>query len=354
MNRKVRVGLIGTGFMASAHSECYGMSGLAQLEVVCGRSEAKLQSFKERFHFVKGTADWRQVVEDPNVEVVDITAPNYLHKEIAVACARARKNFIIEKPLAVSVREADEIINEVDKTGVKAMYAEDLRFAPQYVEMKKVIDGGGIGKVFMIRTNELHNGPFHSKWFWDSNLAGGGVVIDVGVHGIYCAEWIMEAKVKEVFAVTGVMKWKENCKNGSEDTAMVMLAFENGAIGELVFSWAISGGMDTRFEAFGTKGSIYVDSSRAVGGLLVHSEEGYGEDLKKIASERPHAVPTRGWTFPSVDVWNVHGHAQEIRHLLSCILEDRVPTTTLEEGRRVLKIVEGIYKSAKTGGKVAI
>ena len=354
MNRKVHVGLIGTGFMASAHSECYGMSGLAELEVVSGRNEGKLLPFRERFHFKKATTEWSRVVEDPNVEVVDIAAPNYLHKEIAIACARARKHFIIEKPLAINVMEADEIINEVEKAKVKAMYAEDLRYAPQYIEVKKVIDAGGIGKVFMMRANELHNGPFHSKWFWDSNLAGGGVVIDVGVHGIYCAEWITGARVREIFGVTGVMKWKDNCKNGSEDTAMVILTFDNGAIGELVFSWAISGGMDTRFEVFGTKGSIYVDSARSVGGLLVHSEEGYGEDVKIRASERPHVVPTTGWSFPGVDVWNVHGHAQEIRHFLSCILEDGLPTTTLEDGRRVLKIVEAIYRSAKTGNKVTI
>lgn len=354
MDRKVRIGIIGTGFMGGAHAECHQLHNLGELYVVSGRKEEKLKNFKERFGVSKATTDWKEVVHDPDVDIVDITTPNCTHKEIAIECAKAGKDFIIEKPLATNVKDAEEIIEAVKKAGVKAMYAEDLRYAPQYVEAKKVIDQGGIGNVFMIRTNEMHNGPFHSDWFWDAKLAGGGVVIDVGIHGLYLVEWLMGAKVVEVSARAGTFKWKDLCKNGAEDTAMASLLFDNGTIGEVVFSWAISGGMDTRAEIFGTKGNLYLDSARTAGGMLLYSQDGYGEDASVEASKRPHVASKKGWCFPDVDVWNLHGHAQELRYFLKCKIDNQESITTLEDGKRALELVEAIYKSASSGKSVKV
>jgi len=354
MNKKVRIGLIGAGFMGGAHAECHRLNNLGELEIVADQSEERAKDMKDHFGFNRMTKNWKDVVRDPDVDLVDITVPNYAHKEIAIECAKEGKNFIVEKPLARSVKEADEIIEAVEEAGIKGMYAEDLRYAPQYVESKKVIDEGGVGEPFMIRSNEMHNGPFHSKWFWDAELAGGGVVIDVGIHGLYCVEWLMGARAVEVYARAGAFKWKEQCKNGAEDTALVSLSFDSGAIAELVFSWAISGGMDTRTEIFGTKGNIYIDSARTVGGLLIYSQDGYGEELNVEASKKPHVASKKGWSFPAVDVWNVHGHAQELRHFLRCVIDDQQPITTLEDGRRALELVEAVYKSARLGKSVKI
>lgn len=350
-----RVGMIGAGFMGGAHSQCIIASGRGKLEVAYSRSEKKARALAEKYGYKRWTTDWKEVINDPNVDILDIVSPNYTHVNICVAAAEAGKDFIIEKPLARTVKEADIIINAVKKSGVKSFYAEDLRYAPNYLEAAKIIEQGGVGDVFMMRTNEMHNGPFHSDWFWDAELAGGGVMIDVGIHGLYCIEWLMNAKVVEVYAKTACLKWKELCKNGAEDNAWAIWTFENGNVAETVFSWAIAGGMDTRLEIFGTKGSIYIDSARNSSGTVVFSEEGYGEDISKQKSERPHVSPVKGWHFPTIDVWNAHGHAQELSDFLSVWMDDsKKPLTTMEEGRRALELVEAGYESARTGKVVKL
>lgn len=354
MDNKIRIGMIGTGRMAGAHSECHLRANLAELEVVAGRSEEKTKIIKENYKYKRMSTNWKDVVYDPNVDLIDITTPNFLHKEMAIECIHAGKDFIIEKPLAMNVVEADEIIDAAEKAGIKGMYAEDLRYAPSYVESKQIIKEGGIGNPFMIRMNQMHSGPFHSNWFWDAKLAGGGVVIDVGIHVVYCVEWLMGAKVVDVYARGGVMKWKELCKSGAEDTAIVSLRFDNGAIGEVVLSWAISNGLDTRAEIYGTKGNLYIDSARNSGGVMIYSQDGYGEDLKKLASKDPFVATTKGWTSPFIDRWSVQGHLQEITHFLQCSISNKEPFTTLEDGWRALKLVEAIYKSLRLEKKIAV
>jgi len=349
MSRLVRIGEIGAGFMGRAHSECILASGKGELEIVYSRSKEKASSVADKYGYKKWTVDWRKVINDPDVDLVDITSPNYMHKDMCVATAEAGKDFIIEKPLARNVKEAEEIISAVKKAGVRAYYAEDLRYAPDMVEAKKIIDLGGIGSPFMIRTNEMHNGPFHSKWFWNGELAGGGVLIDVGIHGLYLIEWLLSSEAVEVFAKSGTMKWKELCKNNAEDSAWCIWTFKNGTVAETVFSWAIAGGMDSRVEIFGLEGSIYIDSARNASGIEVFSEKGYGESLEVQKSERPHVSSVQGWHRPSVDMWNVHGHAQEMRHFLDCWLEKKDSITTIEDGKRALMLVEAAYRSARSG-----
>ncbi|HHY47987.1 MAG TPA: Gfo/Idh/MocA family oxidoreductase [Firmicutes bacterium] len=353
-NKKVRVGVIGSGFMGRAHSICYGLTGQAELEVICSRTAERAEAVAKEYGYRRWTTDWQDVVNDPNIDLVDITVPNYLHKEIAVACARAKKDFVIEKPLARNVKEADEIIRAVEDSGVKAYYAEDMRYAPNYCKAKEIIEQGGIGRPFMIRVHEMHDGPFHAKWFWDAELTGGGVVIDVGIHGLYVMEWLMGAKIVSVFAQTDVLKWHEYCKNGAEDNAVILFRFDNGAVGEMVNSWAISGGMDTGAQIFGTSGNIYLDAGRTAGGMLCFSTDGYGKSLEEKKSDRPHPMPTRGWHFPVVDEWNLHGHAPEIREFVRAKLENRTSVTSIYDGRRALVVVEAIYESAKSGRPVSV
>ena len=141
--------------------------------------------------------------------------------------------------------------------------------------------------MLMLRSNEIHNGPFHSPWFWDANLTGGGAAIDMGIHGVNTLEWIMGSKIKRVYAETEVLKWKDYCKNGAEDTAIAVLRFENGGLAEVVISWAISGGMDVRLEVFGDQGTAYVSTTHEAGGLRIFSNNGYGKSYEeKQASSR--------------------------------------------------------------------
>lgn len=346
----VRVGILGAGFMGSAHAECYDLLGVP-IAMIASRSPGPASSTRPG---TRWSSDIEEVINDPSVDCVDITLPNYLHKDAALACIRAGKPFLIEKPLARSAAEAEAIVSAARSAGVTAVYAETVRFKPSMVRAKSIVDQGGLGKILLLRANEVHNGPFHSDWFWDSELTGGGAVIDMGIHGIFALEWFMSSRVKRVYAETGVLKWTDKCVGETEDTAVIVLRFENGGLAELVVSWAIAGGIDDRFEVFGSAGTAYLDSPRTAGAMTVYSERGYGQDVAEESKERPHVAGTRGWSWPEGDEWAEEGYLAEIRHFVRCAAGQETPVCTLEDGWRALQVVDAIYRSVKTGAPALV
>jgi myo-inositol 2-dehydrogenase / D-chiro-inositol 1-dehydrogenase len=346
----VRVGILGAGFMGSAHAECYDLLGVP-IAMIASRSEGKVSSSRPG---TRWSSDIEAVINDPLVDCVDITLPNHLHRDAALACVQAGKPFLIEKPLARNVAEAEEIVAAARSAGVTAVYGENVRFKPSMIRTKSIVDQGALGKVLLLRANEVHNGPFHSDWFWDSASTGGGAVIDMGIHGIFALEWFMGSRVKRVYAEAGVLKWADKCIGETEDTAVIVLRFENGGLAELVVSWAIAGGIDVRFEVFGSAGTAYLDSARAARATTIFSESGYGRGLDEEAKERPHVAATRGWSWPTGDEWSEHGHLAEIRHFVRCAAGQETPICTLEDGLRALKVVDAIYRSVKTGAPALV
>lgn len=350
---KVRIGMIGSGFMGRTHSECYSSIPHAELHSVASRSGERARDLAEQFGYRKWTADYREVLADPDVDLVDITVPNYLHEEVSVAAARAGKDFILEKPLARNLAEGRAILEAVRASGVNAMYAENVPFNPSFKQARQIIAQGGIGKVFMMRTNELHNGPSHSAWFWDGEAMGGGALIDMGCHELSGILRIMGSDVVRVYAEMGTLKWQDTCQNGAEDTSMVTLRFADGGVAQLADSWAVSGGMDSRWEIYGTEGSIFIDQSRQTN-MLTYSQNGWGPSLTVEASKRPHVASTQGWSYPLPDGWHVFGHFYELEHFVQCKLTNTRAETTLEEGYRVLEVLDAAYRSAQTGQPQAI
>jgi myo-inositol 2-dehydrogenase / D-chiro-inositol 1-dehydrogenase len=346
----VRVGILGAGFMGSAHAECYDLLGVP-IAMIASRSEGKVSSSRPG---TRWSSDIEAVINDPLVDCVDITLPNHLHRDAALACVQAGKPFLIEKPLARNVAEAEGIVAAARSAGVTAVYGENVRFKPSMIRTKSIVDQGALGKVLLLRANEVHNGPFHSDWFWDSASTGGGAVIDMGIHGIFALEWFMGSRVKRVYAEAGVLKWADKCIGETEDTAVIVLRFENGGLAELVVSWAIAGGIDVRFEVFGSAGTAYLDSARAARATTIFSESGYGRGLDEEAKERPHVAATRGWSWPTGDEWSEHGHLAEIRHFVGCAAGQETPICTLEDGLRALKVVDAIYRSVKTGAPALV
>ena len=115
--------------------------------------------------------------------------------------AAAGKHIILEKPLAITIEEADEMIASCKKAGVKLMYAEELCFAPKYEKVRQLVNEGAVGDVYMLKQSEKHSGP-HSDWFYDINLSGGGVLMDMGCHALHgFAGCLKNAKAKSVYAI---------------------------------------------------------------------------------------------------------------------------------------------------------
>ncbi|WP_163875657.1 Gfo/Idh/MocA family protein [Paenibacillus favisporus] len=353
MKNQIKVGIIGTGFMGKAHAEGYQLFNI-EVGMFASQTEAKAKAAAEQFGVDRWTLDWLELVNDPEIDCVDITAPNHLHYDMAMACIHAGKPFLIEKPLARSTAEAEEIVRKAKEKGIIAVYAENMRFKPALMRTKELVDQGAFGKIMMLRSNEIHNGPFHSPWFWDAKLTGGGAAIDMGIHGVNTLEWIMNSKIKRVYAETEVLKWKDYCKNGAEDTAIAVLRFENGGLAEIVISWAVSGGMDVRLEVFGDQGTGYVSTTHEAGGLRIYSNNGYGKSYEQESGLKPHVVPTKGWSFPAPKDVIQQGHAFEVKHFIDCVRGIAKPSSTLEDGLRALAVIEAMYQSAQTGMAVQV
>jgi myo-inositol 2-dehydrogenase/D-chiro-inositol 1-dehydrogenase len=336
---QVGVGLVGSGFISQLHAEAFGRSTVATIRAVASRSAERAEAFARRWDIPAWYTEVQELVERPDVDVVCVGAPNALHRDIAVAAAQAGKHVICEKPLARTLQQADEMIAACHSAGVKLMYAEELCFAPKYVRAKQLADEGALGDVYLVRQYEHHSGP-HSAWFYDPQQSGGGVLMDMGCHGIEFARWIHgKPAVRSVSAEAAIFVHHE--RPTVEDYAQVFVQFEGRRAALIDTSWAKPGGMDDRAEIVGSKGITYADLLRG-SSLHTYSEVGYGYSVEK-------AGDTRGWTFTMFDeLWN-YGYPQELEHFARCVAEDLQPQETGEDGRAVLEIIYGAYKAARDG-----
>jgi predicted dehydrogenase len=338
-SREVGVGLVGTGFIGQMHAEAFCRSAIASVRAVASRSPDRAAAFAGQWGIPAWHTDYRELAERPDVDLVCVGAPNWLHRDIVVAAAEAGKHVVCEKPLARTLQEADEMIAACSAAGVKLMYAEELCFAPKYVRAKELADEGALGEVYLVRQSEQHFGP-HSDWFWDPELAGGGVLMDMGCHGIEFARWVHgKPRARSVCAEVGTFVHHERTK--ADDHAIVTVRFEGQRLGLIEASWAKPGGVEDKVEIAGSRGVTYADLLRG-SSLTTFSEVGYGYAVEK-------APDTRGWTFTMFDeLWN-SGFTHEMDHFARCVAEDTVPSETGEDGRAVLEIIYAAYRAARHG-----
>lgn len=341
MSKNVKIGIIGTGFIAKHHInalknikdvEIIGVVGtsLSKSKEIIKNSELKCEAFNDYEELLKLDCD-----------VISICVPNYLHSKICTDALNSGKHAFVEKPLARNVEEAKEMLDAEKSSNRRIFYCENNMYAPSFTKVKEIIDDGALGKIYMGRGREQHSGP-HSRWFYKGKEAGGGALIDLGIHDIACLTWYLNDDVKEVFCQTRTIQ-PDRGKFGKcevEDNAIGILYFENGAQVVIEESWTAPGGYDMRFELFGTKGQIKVAPTFS-NIINVYSEEGYGYAVEKAGS-------TKGWTFPiPAESWNF-GYPQEMAHFIDCIQNNKKPLTTGKFGAKILNIVETMYKSAKS------
>lgn len=342
--RDIGVGIVGSGFVAEIHAEALRRVPNARVVAACSPTAAHVARFAERHLLPSWTTDLRRLLEMPEIDVISICAPNPVHCEITEAAAAAGKHVICEKPLCVTLDEADRMIAACGRAGVKLMYAEELCFTPKYVRAKELVDGGALGKVHLVKQAEKHDGP-HSDWFWDVERSGGGVTFDMGCHAIEFFRWILgKRRITSVYAQMGTYVHGERTQG--DDHAVILVEFEGGAVGLAEESWAKPGGMDDRAEIYGSQGVTYADLLHG-NSLETFSRVGYGYAVEKAAG-------TAGWSFTMFEeIWN-YGFPQEHQHFIDCVQHDREPSETGEDGKAVLEAVYAAYESARTGCKVAL
>jgi len=337
---EVKLGLLGAGFV----SEFY-MQGLMhvpgqKVKIVYSRTEKRAKSFAQKWHIDNWTTDIHKVLEDPEVDLVIIGLPNFLHKDAAVLAAKASKNVVCTKPLARNAQEAKEMLDAVKKAGVIHGYAETEVFSPAVMKAREIIEKGAIGEPFWVRSREAHFGP-HSPWFWDVEKSGGGALLDMGCHCIEAARYFFgkENKVLEVMAWGSTIVHKDKTKG--EDNAILIMKFENDKVGQTEVSWSSRGGLDLRNEIYGTMGVIFTDVTRGTA-VKAFTLKGAGYVLEKFESDT-------GWIFPVVDEARIYGYHEEMLHFVNCVKKGEMPRETFEDGYIVNVILDTAYKSMKSG-----
>ncbi len=338
----IRVGLIGSQFIAEIHADAFQRVCDAQIVAVASPTEVHVKAFAQKHHIPRWFTDYRELLKLDEVQAVSLCLPNYLHCQATKDAAAAGKHILCEKPLCMNLAEADQMIDACNKAGVILMYAEELCFTPKYVRAKKLVEEGALGKVYLVKQSEKHFGP-HAEWFWDVEKSGGGVLLDMGCHGIEFARWILgRPRATSVTAQCGT--YVHQAKTLGDDNAILIIEFENNAVALIEESWARLGGMDDRAEIYGSKGVTYADLLHG-SALETYSETGYGYAVEK-------ATTTQGWTFTMYEEnWN-YGFPQEMQHFVDCICQKKTPAVTGEDGKAVLEIILAAYASAGAGKRI--
>jgi len=340
--RRTNIGLIGCGFVHNVyHMPSFRSIPEARVVAACAGTKQKVDSFADRWEIGRryyGEGGIEQLCADPEVDIVDVGLPNFLHLSATRSAAENHKSVICEKPLARNVKEAEEMLAVVRRQGVIHCYAENQAFMPQVVRAKDFISKGALGRLFWVRSREAHFGP-HSKWFWDPELAGGGVLMDMGCHSIEVARYLIGRRPVSACAWTSTFVHDTD----AEENSVVMVKHEGSELSQAENSWAAHGGLDLRVEMYGSEGAIFIDASRATGIQMftVASEEKVGEIVEKAETKK-------GWIFPTWNEVEAYGFPNELRHFVSCILQGKQPRETFEDGLVVNKVMDAAYRSAES------
>ena len=255
---KVKIGVIGSGFQADIHcASCRILGEDGEVVAVASPTLGRAQALADRHGIPGAYHDYRQMLAEPEIEMVTIAAPNHLHAEMVRHAAEAGKHVVCEKPLCLTLEEADAMIDICRAKGVLLLYGEELLFTPKYLKAKSMADEGAFGRIHLVKQSERHSGP-HSPWFRDLRQAGGGVFMDMGCHGIAFCYWFLgRSPVATVYCQMNAQAAQG--PEALEDNSLCILEFENGAIGLVENSWTRTGGMDDRIEVYGSRGLTLAD-----------------------------------------------------------------------------------------------
>ncbi len=253
MAKPLNVGIIGYGFMGRTHSNAYrnvhsffsDVPYEPVLKTICGLEEKEAKTFADRWGFKSYTTDWHKVIDDKGIDIIDICVPNNYHAEIAIAAAKAGKMIICEKPLARTGKEAEPMVQAVEKAGVPNLVSFNYRRVPAITLAKKLIDEGRLGRIFHYRANFLQDWTISTKvpqggmatWRLDVKAAGSGVTGDLLAHCIDTAMW-QNGPITSVCAMTETfVKERMNVDTGKvepvgiDDACTFFCRFQNGSLG---------------------------------------------------------------------------------------------------------------------------
>ncbi len=368
--KPLNIGLVGYGFMGRTHSNAYrrvnnffDLEYQPVLKAVCARNSEKAKAFAKQWGYESIETDWRQLIKRDDIDAIDICTPNNLHKEIAIAAAKAGKMVLCEKPLAINTAEGEEMCDVVEKAGVANTVWYNYRRVPAVTLAKKLIDQGRLGRIFHYRAQFLQDWTINADlpqggealWRLDAAAAGSGVTGDLLAHCIDTALWL-NGSIKNVAAMTETfIKERTHQLTGKvekvsiDDACAFMCHFNNGSLG-LFESTRYARGHKAlyTFEINGEHASIrwdledlhrleyfdHKDDSLIRGWHDVHVSDGDMPYMDK-------------WWVPGLQIGYEHTFVHQVADFLAGIANQTPVSPTFREALETQKICDAVLSSAK-------
>ena len=374
---EIGIGMLGYAFMGKAHTNAfkkipymmYPPVAIPRLVGIAGRNKGAVDAAAQRYGYENAYTDWRDMLENDDIQVFDNGGPNDAHAEPTIAAALAGKHVFCEKPLARTAEEAKSILDAVQKTGVKNMVAFNYRFVPAIQQAKKLIESGKLGKIYHWRAVYLQewgmDPEMPTSWRFQKDIAGSGSLGDLGAHIIDLARFL----VGEPKAVSGMTRtWITERPDGSggmvksdvDDGIVALIDFENGALGTVEATRFAQGRKNyNSFEINAENGSIQFNMERLNElnvfwkGEEPNTTQGFHNVL---VTESHHPYWENWWPHGHIIGWE-HSFVHEFNHFFSAIVNDTDVApygATFLDGYRNAVICDAIIASANSGRHVDI
>ena len=311
-----RVALLGSGWIQDFHARGVLAHPKGELVAVANWRADSARALSERHGIDRVTTDWRELVADPAIDAAIVATPNALHASQSIAFLRAGKHVMVEKPMSTIVAEADAMIRAAEEAGAFLMVAHCWRFRDEVVAMRDRIAAGELGDVVKTRGYGMHTGWGPGGWFTQRELSGGGALVDMGVHAIDTARFLLgDPEPERVCAVVGIRYARG--RYDVDDDAVLLITWSNGTNSIVESGWwqPHFEGREADTEVFGTGGYD-----------RIWPPEEPPEDYEHC-------------TQPM--------YTNQVREFLDAIDEGRQPRPSGEDGRVVMGIVEEAYRSGE-------
>jgi len=375
--KELNVGMIGYGFMAKTHSNAFANVGhffdvpyAPVLKTVCARNAEKAGAFAAKWGYAKVETDWRKVVADPAIDLIDICLPNNLHAEVAIAAAAAGKAVICEKPLARNAAEAEPMVAAVEKAGVPNFVSFNYRRIPAVALAKQIIDSGKLGKIFHYRANFLQDWTINADvpqggkdtWRLSVDEAGSGVTGDLLAHCIDLALW-QNGPVKDVTALTETfVKERKSAVTGKlepvgiDDACTFICRFANGSLGNFESTRYARGHKALfTFEINGEHASIkwdLHDLHRLQ--YFDHRDEGKVRGWRSIHVSDGDQPYMGAWWVPGLAIGYGESFTHQLKDFLDGMASGQPAGPTFRDALATQRVCDAVLASAASGKWVSL
>lgn len=383
MSKTLNVGLIGYQFMGKAHSNAYrqvnrffDLPAQVRMKTLCGRNETAVKAAAELYGWEDYDTDWRRVVADPNIDIIDIATPGNAHCEIAIAAAEAGKIVFCEKPIANNLADAGRMLEAVNRAGVAHAVFHNYRKAPAIALAHQMIKAGELGTIFHMRAVYLQDWiadpNFPLVWRLQKETAGSGSHGDICSHIIDMGRYLvgdfaevsgmLHTFVKqrplagEVDDRMGASASSEMGEVTVDDASIFMARFANGALGTFEATrFAVGRKNHCRIEINGSKGSIVFNLERMNELEYYNAEAADGRQGFALiqATEGSHPYAGRYWPVGHI-IGYEHTFVNLVADALTAISRGELPSPNFEDGYRNQVILDAVERSAETRSWVPV